>query len=89
VNAGETLELEPFCALAVKAMVLPSGIEALVAGFKLIFAGKGEAPGGLLLPQAAKNKKKVTVTPTDAHRTQRNLAMHPLAASRLPPRASR
>jgi hypothetical protein len=67
VNAGEILELEPFCAFAVKAMVLPSCIEALVAGFKLIFAGKGEAPGGLLLPHAGKNKKKATVTPTHAH----------------------
>ena len=61
------LVFEPFCALAVNTKVLPNCMEALVAGFRVIFAGKGEAPGGLLPPQAARNRKKKVVMPNHAH----------------------
>ena len=51
------LVLAEFCALAVKSNVAPSCRDALVGGLSEIFAGKGEAPGGLLLPQAGRKAK--------------------------------
>jgi hypothetical protein len=56
-------------------------MEALVAGFSVILAGKGEAPGGLLPPHAGKNRNKETTMMTSDHRMQPNLPMQPLAAS--------
>jgi hypothetical protein len=36
-------------------------------GLRIIFAGKGETPGGLWPPQAGKNKNNEIVTMTDDH----------------------
>jgi hypothetical protein len=47
-----------FWALALNTMVLPNCMEALVAGFKVIFAGKGLAPGGLCPPQAGSDRNR-------------------------------
>ena len=61
------LVFEPFCALAVNTKVLPNCMEALVAGFRVIFAGKGEAPGGLFRRRLAGTRKKKMVMPIHAH----------------------
>jgi hypothetical protein len=59
-------------------------MEKLLAGFKVIFAAKGEAPAGLWPPQPGKNKnneERVIITHTPA--PKRKLPMHPLVASQL------
>jgi hypothetical protein len=81
------LALVPFWALALKTMVAPNCMEALVGGVSVILAGKGLAPGGLLFPHAGRKKNSVSVTATNAHRTESNLPMHPLVATRLHTRA--
>jgi len=58
--------------------MLPSCREALMGGFRVIFAGNGEAPPGLCPPHAGRSENKDIVRPTNANRTQRNLPMHPL-----------
>jgi hypothetical protein len=61
-------------------------MEKLGLGLRETLAGKGETPGALWPPQAAKNrnKNKKMVVASHAHR-KRNLPMHPLVASRLFP----
>jgi hypothetical protein len=85
VNVGRRAWLEPFCALAVSAKVVPTCREALGLGLIVIFAGNGEGPGGLLPPQAGKRSNKNMVTTIHADEPKRNLPMHPLVASRLLP----
>src|SRR5271169_3996723 len=77
VKAGLTFVLEPFWAVAVSWMTVPSCMEALTLGFRVIFAGKGEVPGGLWPPHAGKNKNKEMETTTDDHWPNCNLLMHP------------
>ncbi len=48
---------KPFCALAVNCMVLPTCIDTMMEGFRVILAGKGEAPAGLCPPHAGRSKK--------------------------------
>ena len=87
VKLGRRPWLEPFCALALSAKVVPTCREAPGLGLMVIFAGKGEGPGGLLPPQAGKrsnNKKMATTIHTDG--PKRNLPMYPLVASRLFPK---
>ncbi len=67
VKAGEMVAFVPFWALAVNASVLPHCMEALIEGFRVIFAGNGFVPGGLCPPQAGNNRKKKIVTKTPAH----------------------
>lgn len=67
VKAGEIVAFVPFCALAVNASVLPHCIEALIEGFRVIFAGNGFAPAGLCPPQAGNNRKRKIVRTTPAH----------------------
>jgi hypothetical protein len=74
-----------FCALAVNNKVAPTCREALRLGLRVIFAGNGEAPGGLLPPQAANNTTKTMVTTAHTRAPKRELPMHPLVASRLKP----
>jgi hypothetical protein len=67
VKVGEMVEFAPFWALAVNASVLPHCMDALIEGFRVIFAGKGFVPAGLCPPQAGnKTKKKIVIT-TPAH----------------------
>ena len=51
------LVFAPFTALALNNRVAPICREVLTEGFRVIFAGKGEAPGGLWPPQPGKNNK--------------------------------
>jgi hypothetical protein len=67
VNVGLMAELEPLVAVAEKSIAVPSCTEVLVLGVRVIFRGKGEAPGGLLPPHAGKNRNKEIVTTTHAH----------------------
>jgi hypothetical protein len=67
VKAGEMVELVPFWALAVNASVLPHCMDALIEGFRVIFAGNGLVPAGLCPPQAGNNTKKKIVAKTPAH----------------------
>ena len=62
VKAAEIVLFALFCALADSCKMAPICREALGLGLRLIFAGKGEAPGGLLPPHAGKNKNKEMVT---------------------------
>jgi hypothetical protein len=64
-------------------------MEKLVAGLRVIFAGKGEDPGGVWPPHAGNNKNKQKATTTHAKDPKRKLPMHPLVASRLDPVANR
>jgi hypothetical protein len=41
-------------------------MEALIEGFRVIFAGNGLVPGGLCPPQAGQNKNIETVTTSHA-----------------------
>jgi hypothetical protein len=61
------LVFEAFTALAVNCRVAPICREVLMPGLRIIFAGKGETPGGLWPPQAGKNKNNEIVTMTDDH----------------------
>ena len=61
VKVGEMLLFVPFCALATNTKVLPSCMETLVEGFRVILAGKGLAPGGLCPPQAGRSEDKKIV----------------------------
>ena len=63
------LAFEPFWALAVKTMEVPSCMEALMEGFRVIFAGNGLVPGGLCPPQPGQNRNIETVTTTHADLT--------------------
>lgn len=83
VNAGERVPPVTLTALALKTKVVPTCREALVLGLRVIFTGKGEGPGGLLPPQAVKNRNKKTATTAHTHAPKRKLPMHPLVASRL------
>jgi hypothetical protein len=76
------LVFEAFRALAVNTRVLPNCMEALVTGFRVIVAGKGEVPGGLFPPQAAKNRNEEIVMIAQRLRTKCNLPMHPLVVRR-------
>jgi hypothetical protein len=58
-------------------------MEKLTPGLRVIVAGKGDAPGGLLPPHAGKNKNKEMAMTIHAKEPKRNLPMHPLVASRL------
>jgi hypothetical protein len=73
--------------VAVNSSVAPICSDVLTEGFRVIFAGKGEAPGGLCPPHAA-NKNNEIVTKTHDHRLQRNLPMHPLVAAQDEAQAS-
>ena len=47
VKVGVIFAFVPFCAAAVSCRIEPTCMEKLEAGVRVIFAGKGEAPGGL------------------------------------------
>ena len=51
----------------------------------MIFAGKGEGPGGLLPPHAGMSRNEKMAATSHADGPKRNLPMHPLVASRLLP----
>jgi hypothetical protein len=67
VKVGEIVAFVPFWAPAVNASVLPNCMEALIEGFRVIFAGNGFVPAGLFPPQAGSNRKKKIVMTTPAH----------------------
>jgi hypothetical protein len=83
MNVGVIAEFPAFTAVAVSCMVAPTCREKLIAGFKVILRGSGEAPGGLCPPHAGKNNDNKMVTIIEADRPKRKLPMHPLVASRL------
>jgi len=66
VKVGVMAEFPAFTAVAVSCMLDPTCMEKLVAGFKVILNGNGEAPGGLCPPHAGKNKDKKMVTIIEA-----------------------
>jgi hypothetical protein len=67
VKAGVMAAFEPFTAVAKSCMEVPTCMEKLVLGVNVILAGKGEGPGGLLLPHAGRNKNKEMATTAHAH----------------------
>jgi hypothetical protein len=71
---------EPLVALAVNTMVLPNCMDVLMLGFRVIFAGNGEAPAGLWPPQAGNSKSINMVAAIAAACNEQNLPMHPLVA---------
>ncbi len=61
-------------------MILPCCNDALVAGDRVILAGKGDGPGGLLPPQAPRPHNKGAIIMNADHLKQ-NLPMHPPRAA--------
>jgi hypothetical protein len=80
VNVGLRPELEPFCAPALRANVVPNCMEKLGLGLRVILTGKGEGPGGFPPPQAGKSRDKKIAANSHADEPKRNLPMHPLVA---------
>jgi hypothetical protein len=67
VNVGAIFLLSAFSALAVNKSVLPNCKDALIAGFRVIFAGKGLVPAGLCPPQAGSSEIMRIMTATGTH----------------------
>jgi hypothetical protein len=91
VNVGD---IEPFVAFSAEALsctIVPTCMEKLGLGTRVIFAGKGDGPAGLWPPHAgnSNNDDKHRATATNAKEPKRNLPMQPFVAARRYPRANR
>ena len=82
VNTAAKVALALFCAVAVSCKVVPACMEKLVPGFSVIFAGKGEPPGGLCPPQAGSNndEDKIANTAAQADRPKGSFPLHAVFA---------
>ena len=67
VNVGLMPELASFSALAVSSVVVPNCMEKVGLGLRVIFAGKGEGPGGLWPAQAGKSRNKEMMATRHIH----------------------